>query len=91
MADKLIGKLVEETRQKWGVDEIRVLHRVGYLKIGETAVAVAVSSAHRDGAFEGCRFLIEHIKKEVPIWKKQFFENGLTEWVLCDHSAEAVA
>ena len=91
MAEKMIKNLIEEAEAKWDVDEIRVLHRVGYLKIGETAVAIAVSSAHRDEAFQGCRSLIERIKKEVPIWKKQIFEDGITEWVLCGHSMEAVA
>ena len=91
MAAKMISQLIIQARQKWAVDEIRILHRVGYLKIGETAVAIAVSSAHRDEAFECCRFLIEHIKKEVPIWKKQSFVDGTSEWVLCNHSMEAVA
>ena len=91
MAEKMIGKLIEETRQIGGVDEIRVLHRVGELEIGETAVVIAVGSAHRDKAFQGCRSLIERIKKEVPIWKKQIFEDGITEWVLCNHFVEAVA
>ena len=91
MAEKMIDKLIKEAHEKWDIGEARVLHRVGPLAIGEAAVAIAVSAAHRDAAFQGCRFLIERIKQEVPIWKKQVFEDGVGEWVFCDHSAEVVA
>ena len=86
MANKQIASLILEVKTKWPVEDIRVLHRVGVLKIGETAVAIAVNSSHRPEAFAACRFMIERIKTEVPIWKKQIFEDGSSEWALCSHS-----
>ena len=86
MAEKMIENLITQAHNKWKLDEIRVLHRVGQLAIGEIAVAIAVGSAHREEAFESCRFLIERIKHEVPIWKKQIFEDGESEWVSCGHN-----
>lgn len=86
MAERMIGLLVEEARNRWAIKDIRVLHRVGELGIGEAAVAIAVSSAHRAEAFLACRFAIEEIKKKVPIWKKEIFEDGAREWVACSHA-----
>ncbi len=90
MADRVIGMLTKEVETRWPIDEIRVLHRVGDLEIGEVAVAIAVSSAHRAEAFAACRFAIEKIKKDVPVWKKEFFEDGASEWVICSHSEAAI-
>ena len=90
MADKMMAKLVAEAKERWDIQEVRVLHRVGTLEIGEVAVAIAVASAHRQEAFEACRFLMERIKKEVPIWKKEFYEDGGNEWVSCHLHAETV-
>ncbi len=88
MADKMIGILVSEAHEKWNVKDIHVSHRIGPLEIGEAAVAIAVSSSHRDEAFRACRYLIEEIKKRVPIWKKEIFEDGTAEWVTCSHPVE---
>jgi len=60
---------------------VRIVHRIGPLAIGEIAVAVAVSSAHRAEAFEGSRFAIDELKLRVPIWKKERFVGGADEWV----------
>ena len=87
MAEKMFGRLIVEACGRWDIKEIRVLHRIGTLEIGEVAVAIAVSSAHREEAFQGCRFLIEGIKQKVPIWKKQIFEDGTDEWAVCHHLA----
>ena len=88
MAEKKISGLIDQAKQNWPLADIRVCHRVGELQIGEAAVAIAVSSAHRDEAFRACRFLIEGIKREVPIWKKQILEDGSGEWVACHHEEE---
>ncbi|NMM24909.1 MAG: molybdenum cofactor biosynthesis protein MoaE [Phycicoccus sp.] len=66
-----------------GADVIRVaaVHRVGHLEIGDLAVIVAVSAAHRGTAFEVCRELVDTVKTEVPIWKHQVFDDGSDEWV----------
>ena len=87
MAEKMIQVLIEETEKKWGVEKVQVAHRIGHLEIGEVAVAITVSSAHRAEAFEACRFMIEKIKQQVPIWKKEVFEDGMSEWVSCAHAA----
>ena len=91
MAEKTVGELIREAQSRWPVCDVRVLHRIGDLAIGDVAVVVAVSSGHRDDAFAVCRFMIEGIKTKVPIWKKQFFEDGTDEWVSCNHSTEAIA
>lgn len=90
MADKMMGVLAGQAKERWRIDEIRLSHRVGELQVGEAAVAIAVGAAHRDEAFLACRFMIEGIKREVPIWKKQIFEDGSGEWVLCHHLEESI-
>ena len=83
MAEKEIQGIVEDTKSICKVDEVKVLHRVGRLTVGEAALAVWVSAAHRQEAFAACRYVVEEIKKKVPIWKRQFFEDGTEEWVCC--------
>ena len=72
--------LAEEAVEKFGVREVAVVHRLGRLEVGETSVLVVVASAHRGAAFEACRWVIDSLKKTVPIWKKEFFEDGAV-WV----------
>ena len=86
MAEKMLAGIVAEAKERWPVDEVRVLHRVGPLEVGEAAVAIAVTSGHRDEAFAACRFVIEEIKHRVPIWKKEFYEDGTAEWTACAHA-----
>jgi molybdopterin synthase catalytic subunit len=76
MALKEMQKIAEEALQKWNVHEISIHHRTGVLKIGEIPVVIAVSAAHRDAAFDACRYIIDTLKKTVPIWKKEIFEDG---------------
>ena len=71
-----MNRLVEEARQKFGVREIAVRHRLGRLEIGETSVLIVVGSAHRAAAFDACRWMIDSLKKTVPIWKKEYFVDG---------------
>ena len=76
MALKEMRKIAEEALQKWNVHKISIHHRTGVLKIGEIPVVIAVSAAHRDAAFDACRYIIDTLKKTVPIWKKEIFEDG---------------
>jgi molybdopterin synthase catalytic subunit len=76
MALKLMNRIAGEVKSKWGVQKISIVHRVGRLEVGGASVVIAVSSAHRKEAFEACRYAIDTLKKEVPIWKKEFFEDG---------------
>lgn len=68
--------LVDEARQRFGVRRIALVHRLGRLQIGETSILIAVASAHRAQAFDACRWLIDTLKKTVPIWKKEWFQDG---------------
>ncbi|MGH7450173.1 MAG: molybdenum cofactor biosynthesis protein MoaE [bacterium] len=80
LALKQMEKIEAEARQRWPVRAIAIVHRTGYLKIGEISVAIAVACAHRGEAFEACRFAIDTLKKTVPIWKKEFRPDG-SFWV----------
>ena len=80
MALKEIEKIAVKAFEKWPVQKLLVHHRVGVLEVGEIPVIIAVSCAHRDAAFEACRFVIDTLKQTVPIWKKEVFEDGET-WV----------
>ena len=76
MALKRLEEIGIFVRQAWDVDSIAIVHRLGRLDIGETSVAVIVTSAHRRAAFDACHYAIDKLKKVVPIWKKEFFEDG---------------
>ena len=69
-----------EIESRWPESRVAIVHRVGTLVPGEAAVVIAVSAPHRAAAFEGCRHAIERLKADVPIWKKERFEDG-EEWV----------
>ncbi|MHB1960112.1 MAG: molybdenum cofactor biosynthesis protein [Acidobacteriaceae bacterium] len=68
--------LARDARQRFGVRRIALVHRLGRLQVGETSVLIAVASAHRAQAFDACRWIIDTLKKTVPIWKKEWFEDG---------------
>ena len=76
MALVQLEKLAAEALEKFQVRDVMIVHRLGRLEIGETSVLIAVASAHRAAAFEACRWLIDTLKRTVPIWKKEFFEDG---------------
>lgn len=76
MALREMRKIAEQACARWPVQSIAMHHRTGVLQIGEVAVIIAVSAAHRDAAFEACRFAIDTLKQTVPIWKKEVFEDG---------------
>jgi molybdopterin synthase catalytic subunit len=80
MALPLLEELEAEARRRWPVTDVRMVHRLGRLEIGEASVAVAVSSPHRDEAFAACRYLIDTLKKTVPIWKKEHTSDGAV-WI----------
>jgi MoaE-MoaD fusion protein len=76
MALKQMEALATEARQRFAVRAVSILHRLGRLEIGETSVLIVIASAHRSAAFEACRWIIDTLKKTVPIWKKEYFEDG---------------
>ncbi len=90
LAEKTLKEISEEAQEKWGQDlKISVRHRIGKLSVGEISVAIGVSSTHRDEAYQASRYIIEEIKHRAPIWKKEYYINGETEWLkghsLCQH------
>jgi molybdopterin converting factor subunit 1 len=76
MALKQLASSVEQARTQFKIRDAMIVHRLGRLEIGETSVLIVVASAHRAAAFEACRWLIDTLKKTVPIWKKEYFEDG---------------
>ena len=76
MAEKKLAEIEGETRARWPVGELVMVHRLGHLDVGEVSVAVAVSCPHRGQAFEACRYAIDTLKRTVPVWKKEYFEDG---------------
>ncbi len=81
MAEKKMAEIEADTRRRWPVGDMVLEHRLGRLDVGEVSVAVAVSCPHRGDAFEACRHAIDRLKELVPIWKKENWADGTTEWV----------
>ena len=81
MAEKKMAEIEADVRARWPVGDIVMVHRLGHLEVGEVSVAVAVSCPHRAQAFEACRHAIDRLKELVPIWKKENWADGSTEWV----------
>jgi molybdopterin synthase catalytic subunit len=81
MAESKLAKIEAEACRRWPLDRVAIVHRVGRLELGEISVAVAVSSAHRAEAFEAARYVIDTLKATVPIWKKENWQDGSSEWV----------
>ena len=80
MAEKVMREIAEEARERFGLVDCAVLHRTGRLEIGETSLLIAVSAGHRKESFEGGHWLVDEIKKRVPVWKKEVWDNG-EQWI----------
>jgi molybdopterin synthase catalytic subunit len=78
MALAEMERLAVEAHRLFAIRDLRIVHRIGRLQIGESSVLIVVASAHRAAAFDACRWLIDSLKRSVPIWKKEFFEDGAT-------------
>ena len=81
MAEKKMAEIEADVRERWPVGDIVLEHRLGRLEVGDVSVAVAVSCPHRGQAFDACRHAIDRLKELVPIWKKENWSDGSTEWV----------
>ena len=81
MAIRKMEELVEQARAQWPIVQVAITHRLGRMELGDISVAVAVSTPHRHHAFDAGRFLIDQLKIVVPIWKKENWADGTTEWV----------
>lgn len=76
MALSKMREIGAHLHQKFAIRRVAIVHRLGRLQIGETSILIAVSAAHRAAAFDACRYAIDTLKKTVPIWKKEYFEDG---------------
>lgn len=85
MALSEMRKLAHAAGERFKIVRIAIQHRIGFVDIGETSVAIAVSAAHRAEAFDACRFAIDRLKEVVPVWKKEYFEGGEV-WIGCQTS-----
>ncbi|MBM4185336.1 MAG: molybdenum cofactor biosynthesis protein MoaE [Gemmatimonadetes bacterium] len=81
MATPVLAQIAHEAAGRLGTDRVVVVHRVGELAIGDVSVAIAVSSPHRAQAYDASRYVIEEIKKRLPVWKREHYTSGRSEWV----------
>ncbi len=81
LAETEIARIVANASVRWPLLRVSVLHRVGTVPVGEVSVLIGVATAHRTESFSACRFLIDELKQHVPVWKKEIFADGSTEWV----------
>ncbi len=81
MAKLEIERLIQSAVERWEIERVYVSHRLGLVPVAEASVIIGVAAAHRDAAFIACRFLIDSLKKTVPIWKKEYYADGTSEWV----------
>lgn len=81
MALSMMEKIAGEVKAKFDVEEVAMTHRIGRVEIKEASVVIAVSAGHREAAIKACHYAIDRLKEIVPIWKKEFMENGEQEWI----------
>lgn len=89
MAIAEIARMLAEARDRWPDTRVMLQHRLGNVPVGEASIAIAVGAPHRDAAFTACRYVIEAVKKRLPIWKKELHADGTATWV--DPSGKQVA
>ncbi len=81
MAEKKLAELLDGARQRWPLIKATIVHRLGHVELGEASVAVAVSTAHRQAAFTAAQWIMDELKAVVPIWKKENWADGTSQWV----------
>lgn len=81
MALRQMQRLREEARRRFAVRRVAIVHRLGRMEVGEVSVVIVVAAPHRADAFEACRWTIDELKRDVPIWKKEIWAGGGTTWV----------
>lgn len=82
------ARILEEAAERFELVEVRAVHRTGALELGEVAVWVGVLAVHRDDAFGAGRYVIDAVKRRCPIWKRETYVEGTSEWVRCDHDRD---
>ena len=83
MAEHVIDRLVAEAKSRWLLEAVRIHHRLGLVEAGRISVVIAVAAQHRAQAYAASQFLIERIKHDAPIWKREQYDNGVSRWMTC--------
>ncbi|MFC5707770.1 molybdopterin synthase catalytic subunit MoaE [Aeromonas eucrenophila] len=91
MTEKALADIIAQARTRWPLQECTLIHRIGELLLGDQIVLVAVSSTHRDAAFEACHFIMDFLKTRAPFWKKELTAEGIQRWVEAKESDNAAA
>jgi molybdopterin synthase catalytic subunit len=81
MAEREMAKIAGEAAERWGTGAISIVHRIGTLEVGEPSVAITVAAPHRGEAYEASRYVIEELKRRVPVWKREGYAEGPSEWL----------
>lgn len=81
MAEAELAAIALEAAERWSTEDVAIEHRVGTLSLGEASVAIAVGHAHRGEAYEASRYIIEELKRRLPVWKREHYADGRAEWV----------
>ena len=87
VAEKDGARIIDAALSRFAISHALCIHREGLLELGDCAVIVCVSAAHRDAAFDACRYIIDQTKTRLPIWKKEHYVSGISEWVNCENCA----
>ena len=90
MAEREMRRIVLDLRERWNLEGVAIVHRIGRLEVGETSVAIAISASHRKEALDACAVAIDRVKSDVPVWKKEHGDSGV-DWVIGDDSPRARA
>jgi molybdopterin synthase catalytic subunit len=80
MAEKKMVEIGEEIQDKWSIEDVAMIHRIGALEIGDISILIAVAAPHRKDTFEACSYAIDRVKQVVPVWKKEIWQDGESEW-----------
>lgn len=89
MAEAELERILAEARERWAAARVALRHRVGRVPAGEASIAIAAAAPHRAEAFAACRYVIDEVKRRLPMWKKEYRADGTAEWV--DASGKPVA
>lgn len=81
MAKKELEKIVQEAGRKWPIHQMTIVHRVGPLSVGEISLIIIATAPHRKEAFDTVQYVVDQLKQRTPIWKKEFYETGDSEWL----------
>lgn len=88
LAEKILANIVHDAEQRWPGCQVSAMHRIGRLEIGDVTVAITVWAPHRKEAFIACEWVIDRIKQILPVWKKEFYVDGSTAWIMCQHGGK---